>query len=230
MTSNSLRSPALLALALLVAGAGCASSTTYVYRPTTPLLVDGQGQATAVYPIPPENPQGEVGVMSFGFVELETAPGVRTPTLHARLLVANNGEQKTLALDPRQVFLELPGAAPLAPTYANTDVGPVSVLNVKQGERRLIDFYFAVPGGRRDAGQLPAFDLRWQVASGDRTVDGRTPFSRLAVSPPPPPSPTVVVAGWGPFWWWHAPHLHPHFHAHRPLVIVRPHLRHHRRR
>lgn len=228
MTRSAVRFLCLFSLGS--AAVGCAAPAAFVYRPSAALLADGDGQPAAIYPLPPERPEGEMRVLSFGFIDLQPGPGaVATRTLHIRLQLANNGDPTPFSLDTRGVQLDVPGASGLSPSYANTDVGPREILTVNAGERRIIDFYFSLPAHLAAAQQLSAFDLRWQVATRTRVVSERTAFTRVAVAAPPPPPPVVIVAGWGPFWWF-APHFpHVHLHAHQSLH-VRPHRHWTRRR
>jgi hypothetical protein len=209
---------------------GCAMEAPYVYRPAVPAMADTQGYATGVYPVPPERPDGEVRVLSFGIVSLQSTPDTaKFPTLHARLLVANNGDASGWTLDTRQVFIDIAGEGTSAAVYANSDAGAMPLVPIGRGERRIVDFYFPVPGQVADAGRLPAFDLRWQIQTGARLVAERTPFQRFEMSRPPPPyTHLTVVAGWGPFWWFHPFYPRAHVFVHRPFVVVpRPPYRAH---
>lgn len=209
-----------LALPALLLGASCAAEIPYFYRPAVPSLTDTEGHATAVYPIPPERPEGEVRLYSFGVVELETTPGAgKFPALHARLVVANNGDGTPWTLDTREVFLDIPNEGSAAAIYANTDVGAMPTVNIARGERRLVDFYFPVPGPVRSARQVPSFDLRWTVETGARPIAQRTPFQRFEAERPEPHTEVAIVTGW-PFWWVHPLHHHHRAFVHRPVVII----------
>jgi hypothetical protein len=211
-------------------GTGCAIESPYAYRPSVPSVADTQGYVTGVYGVPPERPDGEVRVLSFGIVGLQSAPRTETfPTLHARLLIANNGDATGWTLDTRQVLIDIAGEGTSAALYANSDTGSMPLVTIPRGDRRTVDFYFPVPG-RAGAGQrLPAFDLRWQIQTGARLVAERTPFQRSEITTPPPLYTDVrVVAGWGPFWWFHPFYPHAHAFVHRPFVVVpRPPYRAH---
>jgi hypothetical protein len=227
-----MKNQAAVAFAMFVAGLGtaCAIEAPYAYRPSVASVVDTQGYVTGVYGVPPERPEGEVRVLSFGIVGLQSAPGTDTfPTLHARLLIANNGDVTGWTLDTRQVLIDIAGQGTSAALYANSDTGAMPLVTIARGDRRTVDFYFPVPGQAGPVRQLPAFDLRWQIQTGSRLVAERTPFQRFEIAIPPPPYTHVtVVAGWGPFWWFHPFYPHAHGFVHRPFVVVpRPPYRAH---
>src|SRR6185503_18470070 len=99
---------------LAVLGAGCAHELVYL-----PVGAGTTGGPAAQYPIPPNNPQGEVYVTSFGFTDMDTG-GPAGPLLHVRLAVSN-GSPLTWSLDARQQQLVAPGQPLLGPTLVNTD-------------------------------------------------------------------------------------------------------------
>jgi hypothetical protein len=198
----------------------CAPGRPYIYQPSSVSLADVQGQPAAVYAVPPERPEGEVRLYSQGLVEIEPTPGApKTLALHARFIVANNGDATPFMLDTREVTVEIPGEGSAAALYANSDVGAMPTVAVARGERRVVDFYFPVPGPVTGADRLGQFDLRWQIQTSTRLVAERTPFQRLELQPSQPEPPMVFVTA-APFWWFH-PHYHGgHFFVHRPLVVV----------
>src|ERR1700749_1523723 len=94
---------ALLLVAALGAtalGAGCAT-TTYSYLPVGPGTMGG---AAAQYPVPPQAPQGEIYVTSFGFTDFDNGQGGAQRLLHARVAVSN-GSATTWEGDGRQQFI-----------------------------------------------------------------------------------------------------------------------------
>jgi hypothetical protein len=210
----------LISLAGLASG--CAFEVPYAYRPSVPAVADTQGYPTGVYPVPPERPEGEVRVYSFGIVGMQSTPGTPTfPTLHARLMIANNGDAAGWTLDTSQVLVDVAGEGTSAALYANSDAGAMPRVAIGRGERRVVDFYFPVPAQVGSSDRLPAFDLRWQIQTGPRLVAERTPFQRFAVPAPLPPYTNVtVVAGWGPFWWFHPFYPHAHRFVHAPFIVV----------
>jgi hypothetical protein len=201
---------------------GCAVQRDYVYRPSTAAVAEVTGFEAGVYPVPPERPQGEVRVLSFGVTYLKDASGATSfPALHARLMVANNGDETPWTLNTAEVTLEIAGEGSAAPMYANTDQGGTPQITVDRGQQRVVDLYFPVPGTVADADHLPAFDVKWQVQTGSRLVAERTPFQRFELQPRPAPSPNVVVvAGWGPIWWLRPHHPRAHVFVHAPIMVV----------
>jgi hypothetical protein len=219
----------LLAAVSIALASGCAVTRDYTYRPSAASVAEISGQAAAIYALPPERPEGEVRVVSFGIHDLQAAPGGGTfPALHVRLLVTNNGDAVPWALDTSQVLLDVPGEGTVGAMYANTDQGGMPHLAIARGERRTVDFYFPVPGHVASEERLPAFDLRWQVQTGARIVAERTPFQRFELREPVDPYPQVVVAGWGPFWWFHPHYPRAHVFVHPPIVVIPGHAPPHR--
>jgi hypothetical protein len=213
---------ALLAFSLI---GGCATGRDYVYRPSAPRMADVDGFAAAVYPIPPERPEGEVRVVSFGVTELQSGPGAPVPMLQARVVIANNGDAVPWTLKTTDVSLEIPGEGRSPAMYANTDQGSVPVVTVGRGDRRTVDFYFPLPGPVRGPEGLAGFDLKWEIQTGARVVAERTAFQRVEIREEvATPTHAAVFIGWGPFWWAHPYHRHYYVH---PPVVVGPHV--HRR-
>jgi hypothetical protein len=213
--------PALLASA-------CAVTRDYVYRPSAPALADVDGYPAAVYQVPPERPEAEVRVVSYGISYLQTAPGPTSlPVLQVRLVLANNGDTVGLTFDTTQALVEIAGEGSAAPMYANSDDGGLPTIGVAQRQHKVVDLYFPLPATAASADRLPAFDLHWQVQTGTRLVSERTPFRRLELEPRPRPAPEVfVVAGWGPIWWYRPHYPHGRVFVHAPAMVVPP--RHHR--
>jgi hypothetical protein len=190
---------ALGALVALPTVGGCAHD--YYYQPAEQDLVSVQGIPGARYPVPPERPDGEVRVATFGMQDLRPAAGgAPMPAIHVRLVVTNNGDASPWTLDTRQIFIDIAGEGSSPPVYVNSEVGSLPVVTVARGERRVIDAFFPVPGSMQSEDAVPRFDVKWQVGTGTRPIAGRTPFERFN-SPAPPPGPRVAVA-WAPFWWF----------------------------
>ena len=178
---------------LIAAAVGCAHD--YAYWPAG--IGAGYGPATR-YPFPPTVPRGEVYVTSFGFTQMDVAPGQTAETLHARLVIVNEGPD-TWTIDGQQQLLsvrhDLP---PLAAAYVNTEGGPGPTYAVTSGQRRTIDLYFAVPAAFRQPKDLPWFERF------DGTGAPREPY----------PDYIFVGLGWGGGWWYG-----PAFTYQRPPVI-----------
>jgi hypothetical protein len=236
LTTQELHALRALVTMILALVSGCATSVAYAppereygYRPSAISLTDMNGFAAAVYPLPPERPEGELRVVSFGFTAMQAAHGAPSfPTLHVRVIASNNGDPTVWRLDTRQVLLAVPGLGDVAALYVNSDQGSMPLLSVPRGERRTVDFYFPLPRPVTAPDGLPGFDLRWQVQTGTRLVAERTMFQRVELPRAIPMQPaTELVIGWGPFWWFPPPHgLYLHgpvvavSHRHPPVVIT----------
>ncbi|HMI86504.1 MAG TPA: hypothetical protein VK550_20565 [Polyangiaceae bacterium] len=171
-------------LLLLIIGAallgGCAENR-YLFRPSQQATAQVSGLPAARYAIPPEKPQGEVLVVSTGVTEIKP-DNVPTRALFARVIVANNSDETTWRLDTRKQAAVL-GNNRIAPTYVNTFGQTIPVVEIAKGEKRTIDFYFPVPAGTETNGDLPQFDLSWNVETGTRAIAERTSFDRYRVEP-----------------------------------------------
>jgi len=185
---------------LLAAAVGCAHD--YAYWPAG--IGAGYGPATR-YPFPPDVPRGEVYATSFGFTQMDVAPGKAVETLHARLVIINEGPG-SWTIDGRQQLLsvrhDLP---PIAPAYLNTEGGPGPTYEVTAGQRRIIDLYFAVPAGAQRPKDLPWFELAWRMQVGTQSIQQRTVFQRFdgtAAPREPYPDYVFVGLGWGGGWWY----------------------------
>ena len=197
---------------LVAALAGCAHD--YAYWPAG--LGAGYGPATR-YPFPPDVPRGEVYVTSFAFTQMDVAPGQSAETLHARLVIVNEGPD-TWTIDGRQQLLsvrhDLP---PIGPAFVNTDGGPGPTYPVASGQRRIVDLYFAVPAGFQLPKDLPWYELAWRLQVGAQSIPQRTVFQRFdGTGAPREPYPDYVFAGLGGGGgWWYG----PAFSYARPPVI-----------
>jgi len=185
---------------LLAAAVGCAHD--YAYWPAG--IGAGYGPATR-YPFPPDVPRGEVYATSFGFTQMDVAPGKAVETLHARLVIVNEGPG-TWSIDGRQQLLSVRhDLSPIAPAYLNTEGGPGPTYEVAAGQRRIIDLYFAVPAGAQRPKDLPWFELAWRMQVGTQSIQQRTVFQRFdgtATPREPYPDYVFVGLGWGGGWWY----------------------------
>jgi hypothetical protein len=208
----------ILVTAVLALLSGCAHEFAYV-----PVGPGATGGPAAQYPVPPEAPQGEVYVTSFGFTDMDVGPNQPGTMLHARLAVSN-GSSVAWKVDGQQQFLVAPGVSPQPPAFVNTDAeGSGPIYQVPAGRASVFDLYFAVPPPIDRTRNLSGFALDWNVDAGGRVIAEQTSFQR---SEAPPPSyayaaypPYVVVGlGFGIGWWYH-PHyarfyrFHPGIHG-----------------
>jgi hypothetical protein len=159
----------------------------------------------ARYPVPPEAPQGEVFVTSFGFTSMEIAAGRDADFLHARVVAVNNGGQDWTLDSRAQELVTAPGQPTIAPAFVNTDAAAGPVYTVPPAQKRVFDLYYAVPAPLDQPAQLGGFELAWRVDVAGRPVAMRTPFQRFESRPggyDPYPPYVFVGLGWGAGWWW----------------------------
>ena len=171
----------LLFLILASTLLGACAETSYLYRPSQQATAQVSGLPAARYSIPPERPQGEVLVVSTGVTEIKP-DNVPARALFARVIVSNNADESTWRLDTRKQAAVI-GGNRIAPTYVNTFGESLPVVQIAKGEKRTIDFYFPLPVGTETNGDLPQFDLSWNVDTGTRPIAERTSFDRFRVEP-----------------------------------------------
>jgi hypothetical protein len=205
------RGRAILGIALFaVLVAGCAE-TRYIYRPAQQATATVGTLPAARYAIPAERPTGEVLIASSGLTELPGAEA-RTPALFVRMVVTNNSDDVAWIMDTGQQ-LAIVGGQKLSPSYVNSYNQKQPTLEIPRGEKRLVDFYYRLPGKVDPDDAMPQFDLAWNVQTGPRLIAERTSFDRMRVEP--------VYAGgyyypygyYGPYWgpyWWHDPFWRPY--------------------
>jgi hypothetical protein len=214
--------------ALALGVAGCAP--TYVYQPAQNATGQVQGRLAADYPIPTNNPQGDVRLASFGIstVSPQNAPDVKQRAIHVRLIIANNSGQYW-SLDTREQRIDVPGAGQQPPAYVSTQEGDrgLPMISIAPNGKRTLDLFYPLPATMQSAKQIPEFDVLWRLNTGSEIVAERTPFDRLQIEP--------VYAygyGWdyapyawgGPYWfdpWYPAGVLGPEFTV-GSVVVGRP--------
>jgi hypothetical protein len=79
-------------LSLAIALSGCV--TEYAYVPVEHGTSQVSGQTGAAYAIPPEAPQGDVRVASFGITRLRVNTEEIIRALHLRMTLANRGNPR----------------------------------------------------------------------------------------------------------------------------------------
>lgn len=207
-------------LAILVAG--CATNEAYIYSPEGATRWS-DGRPAAVSMIPPEAPQGDVQVSSFGITELTPDGASPVEALHVRMIVTNNGDELPWTIDTREVLVDVAREGRSRALFVNTDIATLPIVEIGRGQRRTLDFYFPVPANVDDEEDMPAFDVLWQVNTNKRPFASRTAFRALERYEDAAASQVVLVSGWGPYWWynplWYPGPVYLH---HRPLVIRRP--------
>lgn len=215
---SSLRVCSLLLGAGLIGG--CVDHPSYYYAPES-ATVTRAGVAVRVENIPQEAPQGTVEISSTGIQEIRN--GQRA--LHVRMAVDNEGSDTPWTVDIREQVIEVPNAGRAAPLSARADLQTLPAITIGRRDKRTLDLYYPLPPGVREADDLAAFDLLWNVKTAQRDVSGRTRIDRLEAQEEVQPT-TMIYGGWGPYWWydpWY-PHVvyrsvyvspHGGFHGHR---------------
>jgi hypothetical protein len=180
---------------LAIVGALCAVGAGQAYAPR-----GATGWIDGYRAVSRELPAGQVDIASFGLVQLTPDDTPAMPTLHVRLVVANQSDRAPWAFDARTAMLVIGDWRERA-TFANSDRATLPVVILERGETALIDLYFAVPARPTD---LSHFDVTWQLATGQELRDERTRF-HLEDSAP---SPAAIThrAGWGNRWWFDPSH------------------------
>jgi hypothetical protein len=236
------------AMSLMLLVAGCGGADQYLYQPAA-ANAEVSGLPAVDYPVPPGQPQGDVRVVSFGVNEMQAEQGGQNaPVLQVRLLVSNTASPVPWTIDTRQITVALGGAGQSRAAFVNTDTGTPPVLQIPAGQSRTIDLYYPLPPTLASAGQLPGFDVVWQVQTGAGAVAQRTSFQRQQVSDDdlyayapyqyPVGAYPFVYDDWywddfgfglglGPVWWYDP--LYPSFgFSHHPYFTfggpIRPHV------
>jgi hypothetical protein len=164
---------------------GCAGNADYMYRPRTANATTSAGLPVARTPIPQERPQGAIELVSYGVTELQRET-TKIPALYVRAMVTNDDDDTPWTLDTTLQLIEIPGEGRSQAIFVGCDVGTLPNVTIARHERRVLDFYFPLPGAVGNASQLPRFDVLWQVKTPARTVASRTSFDRLDVDPMAP--------------------------------------------
>jgi len=206
---------------IMIAGiAGCAGTSNYVYEPNT-TNATAAGLPASRTEIPPERPQGAIEVTSYGVTSLRQ-DNTSVPALHVRAIVTNDGDTAPWTIDTTKQMVEIPGEGRSRAMFVNADVGTLPNVTIAQHDRRVLDFYFALPDTMRDESHLPRFDLLWQIDTPARTVASRTSFDRVTRAPDvayTAPAAWPLWAGYGPYWWYDPFYPRTVFIHSRPIVI-----------
>lgn len=201
-----------LAIAMFAA---CAAANDYRYAPEH-ATVSLDGEPATRIAIPPERPEGQVSIASFGVTDLRMADN-RYPSLHVRMVVSNDGDPQPWIVDTRNQLLDANGQQ-LRPSFASSDANELPAITVPPRSKRTIDLYYPRP-----AGNLSQFDLLWQVNTATRPIAQRTAFERFDE----PEGQVQYTTFWGPYWWYdplfypptvivHEPFFRNHHHTFRP--------------
>lgn len=174
---------------------------SYVYSPAEQATATVNGFPAARYGVPPERPMGTVLIASPGVVEAKYQDSGVTHVIAVRMVVENNSDDMPWTVDSREQHIVLRSGGESAPAYVNSDGQGSPILQIARGGKRTLDLYYPLPANATDARQIPEFDVRWQVHTGERAVAERTPFDRMRLEP--------VYAnsyydgfGYEPYWWY----------------------------
>jgi hypothetical protein len=187
---------------LLALGAGGCGTTRYGYRPAAMNASNEAGFPASRYVVPPEAPQGEAFVTSFGTREIDPKDHGSAQLVHVRLAVANQTGAGTWMLDPGKLLLTPPGGAPQRPDFMEIDGRQNGSTEIPPGQRRVLDLYYRLPGGLPDASRLPSFDFSWEVGLGGRVFAEHTPFVREPYEDYERTNRSYVAVGVAAPWWW----------------------------
>lgn len=196
--SRAARRLSAVALVALLA-VGCGAPFDYFYRPAENATAVASGLPAARYVIPPNEPRGDVRITSFGITEIGHEDGPDLPSIHVRMVVANNGDAHPWSIDTREVLIDLHDGKPRGPAFANVGRGTLPVVTIPTAQQRVLDLFYPLPRDRQDAEDIPAFDVVWRLATADKVFVERTPFERVEIERVPPVDWQLV---YGPAWWY----------------------------
>jgi hypothetical protein len=191
-----------LGVVVLALGAAGCGATRYAYRPAAMNASTEAGFPASRYVVPPDAPQGEAFVTSFGTRDIDPNARSGAQLVHVRLAVANETGAGPWTLDPGKLLLIPPGGAPQRPDFMEIDGRQNGSTEIARGQRRVLDLYYRLPGGIPDASRLPSFDFSWQVGLGGSVFSEHTPFVREPYEDYERSSRSYVAVGVAPPWWW----------------------------
>ncbi len=157
----------------------------YVYEPAAHATAQLAGRTAANYQIPPEMPQGDVRITTFGIVNLRPhgAPKhAALRALHVRMVAANNSDQ-AWTFDTRQQRAVLANHSQSRAAFASVPGGGAPTVRIEPGGSRTFNLFFPLPVTMQNAARIPQFDVIWQIQTGSRLVTERTPFERFEIVP-----------------------------------------------
>jgi hypothetical protein len=162
--------------------AGC-SASTYAFVPATnapPATL--YGHAAADYAVPPQAPQGDLRVASYGVEPLSPveSPDEAVASLHVRLAIANKSTQ-AWTIDTREQQAALEGHASSTPAFASASPGTGNppIVTIAPNTTRLVDVFFPLPQDMQEASAIPAFRFTSTLHTGAGPVSETTPFDRV---------------------------------------------------
>ncbi len=172
-------------LSLVALAAGACANGNYVYRPAENATARVHGRPAADYDVPPNDPQGDVRIASFGIAKITPKKAqVAEPfhALHVRMIVSNNSGQPW-SIDTHEQLADVHGVGTVRAGYVESDAGDLPTVNVPPGGKRTIDLFFPLAHPVDKASKIPEFDVLWRVQTGTQLYTARAPFERLRVTP-----------------------------------------------
>lgn len=101
------------------------------------------------------------------------------------------GVDQTWSIDPDEQRIALFGdATVLRARSASGALAPRT--DVPPHARRMVQLFFLLPEGLREARVIPSFDVIWTVHAGSTIVTNRTPFERFVIEGSSSPGPRLV--------------------------------------
>ena len=129
----------------------------YVFVPVEHASAEMSGEPASDYEVPPQHPEGDVEVASFGIQQ--PAHGPRS--IHVRMIVSNDSAG-AWTVDTRQQLLAMPGMR-LRPMFAYSNTSEPPRVSVGPGREATLDLYYPLPPRERHARDIPDFEVLWDV-------------------------------------------------------------------
>jgi hypothetical protein len=169
---------------------GC-GQPSYVFVPAQNADAVMNGEPASLYQIPPQDPQGDVQVASFGIQQAPNGP----PSMHVRMIVSNDSDQPWV-LDTRRQLAVVPGVGRVRAMSATSSLAQPPRISIDSDDEAIVDLFFPLPPSDTSAKELPDFDLIWRVQTNRGTITDRTRFDRRRVEP------VAFGPEWGPYGWY----------------------------
>ncbi|MDX2093469.1 MAG: hypothetical protein SFX73_36835 [Kofleriaceae bacterium] len=177
MARRVLRLPAMvrraLALGLVLALGACGSKI----HALAPVPIREQELWVGV---PAAGGRGDIRIVSQGVRRVLTSSGAQVDALLVRMIVTNDNGARPWTVDTREQFLQLPTGVRTPPLQLQPETAVNPVIRVPCGTRRVIDLYYVEPPA--GLASLPAFEVLWQVNTGEQLVSLTSTFTRVASS------------------------------------------------
>jgi hypothetical protein len=196
------------ALGGLAVAPGCAHQAAVYYEDSyeaapAAAAETPQGPPVSTYPVPANDPKGNVMVISLGGEQLPAGPSSAPAWfLHLRLAAENAADGVTWTIDPNEQVASFGGNESVAPAFAEGSGGS-PLVTLQKGGRGTLDLYYPLPAASDPAQAV----LRWQVHRGREIFAQATSFERVSgretsyVYYRPVYTPYVSL-GLGFGWWW----------------------------